>query len=57
MYNPPDILALAYKQTLMQDQLVLLQEKEQQIPGTVNYSIQRYNRNPQWHIEDTGMLV
>ena len=57
MYNPPDILSLAYKQTLMQDQLVLLHEKEQQIPGSVQYSIKRYHRNLQWNIEDTGMLV
>ena len=57
MHNPPDILALAYKQDLMQDQMVLLQQKEQQIPGSVQYSIKRYFRNTQWHIEDTGMMV
>jgi AraC family transcriptional regulator len=57
MHNPPDILALAYKQTLMQGQLVLLQEREQQIPGSVQYSISRYSRHPQWSIEDTGMMV
>jgi AraC family transcriptional regulator len=57
MYNYPDILSLAYKQTLMQDQMVLLQEKEQQIPGSVQYSIKRYYRNLQWNIEDTGMMV
>ena len=28
MYNPPDILSLAYKQPIMHDQLQLLQEKE-----------------------------
>jgi AraC family transcriptional regulator len=57
MHNPPDILALAYKQNLMQEQMVLLQEKEQQIPGSVQYSIKRYYRNTQWNIEDTGMMV
>ncbi len=41
----------------MQDQMVLLQEKEQQIPGSVQYSIRRYHRNLQWNIEDTGMMV
>jgi AraC-like DNA-binding protein len=56
MYNPPDILALAHKQPMLQDQLVLLQEKEQQIPGSVQYSISRYTRQPQWTIEDTGMM-
>jgi AraC family transcriptional regulator len=57
MYNSPDILALAYKQNLMQDQLVLLQEKQQQIPGSVQYTIKRYFRNVQWNIDDTGMMV
>src|SRR5690606_34409512 len=57
MHNPPDILALAYKQTFMQDQLVLLQERQQQIPGSVHYTINRYTRQPQWNIEDTGMMV
>jgi AraC-like DNA-binding protein len=57
MHNPPDILTLAYKQSLMQEQMVLLQEKDQQIPGSVQYSIKRYYRNTQWNIEDTGMLV
>jgi AraC-like DNA-binding protein len=57
MHNPPDILALAYKQLPMQDQMVLLQEREQQIPGSVQYTIKRYHRNLQWNIEDTGMMV
>ena len=57
MHNPPDILALAYRQTPMQDQLDLLQEKQQQIPGSVQYSIKRYRRNLQWNIDDTGMMV
>lgn len=41
----------------MQDQLVPVQEKEQTIPGSVQYSIKRYERNPQWNIDDTGMMV
>lgn len=41
----------------MQDELVLLQEKEQMIPGTVQYIIKRYRRKLQWNIEDTGMLI
>lgn len=57
MHQPPDILTLAYKQTLMQDQMMLLQEREQQIPGSVQYTIQRYRRNLQWTMEDTGMMV
>jgi AraC family transcriptional regulator len=57
MYNPPDILTLAYKQAPMQEQLVLLQEKEQQIPGSVQYNIKRYHRNLQWNLDDMGMMV
>lgn len=57
MYNPPDILALAYKQTIMQGQMELLHEKERQIPGSVQYTIKRYHRNTQWNIDDTGMMV
>ncbi|HSU28487.1 MAG TPA: AraC family transcriptional regulator [Chitinophagaceae bacterium] len=56
MHNPPDILTLAY-QPLMQEQLVLLQKKDQQIPGSVQYSIRRYRRESQWSIEDMGMMV
>ncbi len=57
MHNPPDILMMAYKQPVMQDQLVVLQEKERHIPGSVQYKIQRYRKHPQWSIEDTGMMV
>jgi len=57
VFQPPDILAVAYKQPVMQDQLVLVQEKERQIPGSVQYVIRRYQRNPQWTMDDTGMMV
>jgi AraC family transcriptional regulator len=57
MLNPPDILTMAYKEPLLQGQLPLLQEKERQIPGSVQYTIKRYRRHPQWSIEDTGMIV
>lgn len=57
MIQPQDILALAQKQPVMQEQLVTLQEKEQQMPGSVHYSIRRYSRQPFWNMEDVGMLV
>jgi AraC family transcriptional regulator len=57
MFNPPDILALAHKQPIMQEQLMLLQEKEQQIPGSVQYLIKRYRKMPNWAMDDTGMIV
>lgn len=57
MHNPPDILALACKQPPMHEQLMLLQEKEQQMPGSVHYRISRYSHQVQWNMEDTGVLV
>ena len=57
MFQPPDILAVAYKQPVMQGEMELLQEKERQIPGSVQYYIKRYRRNPQWNMDDTGMMV
>jgi AraC family transcriptional regulator len=41
----------------MQDEMLLVQEKERLIPGSVQYVIKRYQRNPQWNMEDTGMMV
>jgi AraC family transcriptional regulator len=57
MLQPPDILSFAYKQPLMQGQLELLYEKEQQIPGSVQYVISRYKKHAQWAVDDAGMLV
>jgi AraC-like DNA-binding protein len=57
MYSSLEILSVAYGQNLMQNDMQLLQEKVQQIPGSVQYTIKRYHRHPQWNIDDTGMLV
>lgn len=57
MYQSPDILTMAYRQAPMQGEMVLLQEKEQQIPGSVQYIIKRYQRDPQWNIDDAGIMV
>ena len=57
MHQPPDILTLAYKQPVMQDEFVLLQEKEQQIPGSVQYNFKRYHKHLQWNVDDLGMMV
>lgn len=57
MYEAPDILMMAYKQPVMQGQLLMLQEKERQIPGSVQYTIKRYQKHPQWNMDDMGMMV
>jgi AraC-like DNA-binding protein len=57
MYQAPDILMMAYKTPVMQGQLSLLDEKERHIPGSVQYAIKRYERHPQWSLDDMGMLI
>ncbi|WP_276480512.1 helix-turn-helix domain-containing protein [Paraflavitalea pollutisoli] len=57
MLQAPDILSFAYKQPLMQGQLDVMYEKEQQIPGSVQYVISRYRKHAQWGIDDAGMMV
>lgn len=57
MINPPDILSLACKQPVLLNDFELIKEKDRQIPGSVQYSIRRYRKEPQWQLEDTGMLV
>jgi AraC family transcriptional regulator len=57
MHQPQDILALSYNRPIMVDELMLLQQKDQQIPGSVQYSIKRYARHTQWNMEDMGMMV
>jgi AraC family transcriptional regulator len=57
MHIPQDILSLAYKQAPLQEELSLLVEKEQHVPGTVRYSIRRYKRDRRMNMEDAGMMV
>lgn len=57
MFQAPDIFAMAYKQPVLQDEMVILQEKDRQIPGSVQYSIRRYRKNPHWNLDDTGMIT
>ena len=57
MHQPLDILTIAYKQPVMHNELRVLFEKEQQIPGSVQYVINRYRKHPQRNFEESGMLV
>jgi len=57
MFQAPDILSFAYKQPYLQGELKMLQEKDQQIPGSVKYTIRRFRKLPQRNIEDTGMMI
>ncbi|MBI3883208.1 MAG: helix-turn-helix transcriptional regulator, partial [Sphingobacteriales bacterium] len=54
----PDILSIAYKNPLMQDDMEILLDKDRTVPGSVHYSIKRFKKQPEWNnMEDTGMLV
>lgn len=57
MNQAVNILEVAQKQSLMYNELDVLQDIDRAVPGSVHYSIKRYKRHPQWNIEDTGMLV
>jgi AraC family transcriptional regulator len=57
MNQQTDILNIAYKQPFMYNELDVLQDIDRSVPGSVHYSIKRYRKEPQWNIEDTGMLV
>lgn len=57
MHQPLDILTIAYKQPVMHNELQVLFEKEQQIPGSVQYIINRYQNPPQRNFEESAMLV
>ncbi|MES2892115.1 MAG: AraC family transcriptional regulator [Bacteroidota bacterium] len=52
-----DILKVAQKPPLAYDELDVLQDIDRVVPGSVHYAIKRYKRQPQWSMEDTGMLV
>jgi AraC-like DNA-binding protein len=57
LFQPPDILSFAYKQPVMQEDHVVLRQKEQQIPGSIEYSINRYKKYPHRNYEEAGMLA
>src|SRR5271154_3334125 len=57
MFQAPDILTMAYRQPVLQEDLHVILEKERQIPGSVQYTIRRYSKHPQRDLDDMGMLV
>ena len=57
MFQSPDILSIARKAPVMYNELELLFQKDQQIPGSVHYTIHRYRKNTGFEMEDTGFLV
>lgn len=57
MQQALDILSVAQRHPVMLEQLELLQEKDQTIPGSVQYNIRRFRKQPQTNMEDTGMMI
>ncbi len=51
-----DILAIAHKEPFLYTDLDILHETERSVPGSIQYSIKRYRRMPQWSIEDMGAV-
>lgn len=51
-----DILTIAQKQPMLQEELQVLYEAKRSVPGSVHYNIKRFKKLSQWTIEDTGIL-
>ena len=52
-----NILNSAGKRSFMQEEMDVLLHLDRSVPGSVNYAIRRYRKQPQWHIDDTGILI
>ena len=57
MQEVTDILTLAHRHPLMEQELDLLHQQQKQIPGAVQYAVYRYRLQPQMNMEDVGMLA
>ncbi|MEO6454578.1 MAG: AraC family transcriptional regulator [Ginsengibacter sp.] len=51
------ILSIAQRQPVMHEHLDILHEREQLIPGSVQYVIRRFRKQPEINVDDTGMMV
>ena len=52
-----DIFSVSQKQALVFNELDVLQDIERVVPGSVHYTIKRYQKVSSWNMDDTGMLV
>ncbi len=57
MESSQNILSVALNHPVMQEEMDLVHQKSQMIPGTVQYVIKRYRKHPQMIFEDTGMMI
>lgn len=56
MIKSAEILGLARKEPLMDGELKILHAEDKKIPGSVSYSIRRFQKNPAWILEDMAMV-
>ncbi len=57
MQSAQNILSIALKQPLMEGEMDLVQHNSQQIPGSVQYVINRYRKPPKAVVEESGMMT
>lgn len=56
MNQLPDIFESANMSPLMQEEIELLYESQKDIRGSVKYDIKRFRKQPQWNMNDVGIL-
>mgnify|MGYP003596285051 FL=1 len=52
-----DILTISNQQPVLLEDMEVLQDVVRNIPGSVRYAIRRYRKQPQWNVDDTGILM
>ncbi len=57
MNRNTSILNISQKQALVFNELDVLHDVERFVPGSVHYTIKRYQKADTWNMDDTGMLV
>jgi len=57
MLSGPDILSIALKRPVMDEEMELVQHNSQKIPGSVQYVINRYRNVPQVVFDESATLV
>lgn len=57
MVAEPNILELAHKRPLLQEELELLHKRDKILPGQLHISVRKFRMHTQWSVEDTGMLT
>src|SRR3569623_973888 len=57
MESAQNILSIALSHPVMHEEMELVQHSSQNIPGSVQYVINRYRKSPKISVEEVGMMV